>query len=580
MTSQILLLISLVLFNGTHSASAASQSTIPVIVIPECRSIPIDCSLDTYQSAISDAEKQIKIDIQSLEPTSNSSLVNEWTGANASILTTTAQIMAAALSIAAGALAAFVSLLISARAAAELKLMEIGSEIRSKFNTYDHLWWMSWPDMSLTILEKYRYSFPYESRGKLLWRIFFDIAKRSCDSENIDLQEAVKLNSISRYGAMMCHIAELSIDSLDPNSADRRYDVVNFNSEYLATRVYRSVIFPNGVSQFSGWFDRFVAFERMTSMLMHRYAEIIPDILSIRTDWTPERVEARLNDMITLAKAVSPLAYQAEAINKDITRVSSAIHLAKRPSLLGALLISTVVGVFLPVALLAIKPGDFQVALVYLILICSVVCIAWPGIGLVKVLRATFPVSNERFAVISELREYFKGLGVLERDLIPAVNIPLSHKELIKLGFVKLAEALEKYESAASLTIPSGEFIKNELFEKFNESKISEDFPSAADQGAFLLNLDDLIKDRAAQIFANRDNWNVEVWIRCYSRLNLVPAKFRVPSSADARVDLLTRLSRISEYLNSLPELVDWKRSIISFETCRDQLLEELRKAE
>lgn len=530
-------------------------------------------------SAVNPAQSRMKEASLYDEKISDVVVADEWSSSNASILTTLAQIMAAALSIAAGALGAFVSLLVSARAAAELKLVELGSEIRSKFNNYDHLWWLSYPDMAISLLEKYKYYFPYESKGKLSWRIFFDLAKKSCDLAGIDLSEIVKMDNRPMFGAMMCHIVELSIDSLDPNSADRRYDVVNFNSEYLATRVYRSVIFPNGVLRFSEWFDRFVAFERMMSMLMHRHDEIIPDISSLRSDWEPDRVQSRLDDMMTLSKSVSPLAYQAEAINKDISRVSSVIQLAKKPKLLWAMLISTIVGVFFPITLLAIKPGGFQTILIYLTLFLTVICLMGPGIGLAKVLRATIPVSDERSVVISELREYFERFGDLSpRDLISGINIPLSYNEIKNVGLDHLAHLLEAYEAAVRSTVQPGEIIAKALRTYFEESKISDDFVSMVDDGAFFLNFEDLVENRAVQVLGSYSDCNVDVWIRYYSRINLSYAKFRLPVVVEARTDLFSRLQNISVALNAMPELITWRNAILHVENSRRLLLDELRK--
>ena len=405
-----------------------------------------------------------------------------------SILTALAQIMATALSIVAGALAAFVSFLLSARAAAELKLMEIGSEVRANFNRYDHLMLLSSPDTATELLERYRYSFPDDSSGARLWRIFFDLTKKSSASADIDLPELVKREGIPKFGAVMCHFAELAIDSLDPNSADRRFDIINFSPEYLEARAYRSIVFPNGVVRFEEWFNIFVSFERMTNMLIYRHVEIIQEIIELRINFSPAYVEKRLNDMLTLAKGVSPLAYQADAINRDITRASSAVQLAKAPSLIRALLVASAAGVALPLFLLLYEPLVWQTGLVCAALVLSAACLFWIVTRVVKVMRASVPVSYSRFAAISILREYFSGAAVDQnQELIVAVDLPISYRDIRKLSPALLSKALEEYETAARSTVAPGEILRKLLVQGFSESKLSETYPATPNQGGIIL---------------------------------------------------------------------------------------------
>jgi hypothetical protein len=314
-------------------------------------------------------------------------------------------------------------------------------------------------------------------------------------------------------------------------------------------------------------------------MVMHRHGEIVPEILERRPHFTAPHVESRLKDMLVLAKGVSPLAYQARAINNDIARVSSAVQLAKSPSLMLALLIATCAGVALPLLLLLRDPPSWQGQLVFAVLAASAICLLWIGNGLVRVLRASVPMSNSKFAAISALREYFSGAAVQAKELlIVGIDFPVSHGDLRKLGLIGLSEALSDYEVAARGTFESGEKIRKLLTKAFEDSNLSTDFPRDPTKGGVVISLESLVDNRADEILKTHSG-NAEVHVGLYRRLWPTLAAFTIPSNHQ-RADVQARMQSIVASLHASPDLATWKAAIAKVKTASEVLVKELDRVE
>lgn len=472
--------------------------------------------------------------------------------------------MATVLSILAGVIVALVSLLESARVAAEQKLIELGGQIRSHFSKYDFYYWLSMPDSANALFQHYRFANPGCDAGSLLWQMAADLnAGRSLDT-TIDLESLVPHDASgqAQYGLMVVHLAEYALGELDPSAAERRFDVVNHSPAYAAVRAYRARLFPIDVLGLARWMSVFSAFERIVSTFRHRHAQMIPQVVTLRA-FPPAYVAQRLDETAQLAQAVSPLAHQADAVSREVVRLSTMLRMACSPVLGGALLLALVAGVATPLfVLLAPAPMPLSATAVYAwsTLLVSVVATGYISWRLTTmVLTASGGRKSEQPIEVLRLRERFFPRWD-DGQLMLDIDLPMTSTNAAATGAPELAMLLREYEEAARAIFCPGLALRDVLANLFTSSGLQRDYPPRPNAGSIAFGITSLSTPEAlgAVLAANQAGADLQFWAGEYGVQNRVLATFQWPAAGPDRNDVVTRLASLVISLHGTQAYKDW----------------------